>query len=415
MMRACSVAGLAAAARLLCAAAAAANGGASQSGEATGAQLSISYTGEWWRANRGPGGGGSRYLDNLDLTVEIDAARLWGFTGLTLFGYVLYNNGRSVSALTADAQGVSNIEADRALRLYEFWAEWRFGAAERHSTRFGLYDLNSEFDSIPSAGLFVNPSQGIGPEFSQTGLNGPSIFPVTSVGARYRYDAPSGWTVLGAVLDGVPGDPQHPKRTVVRLSDRDGLLWVAEASLQRGAVTKIAAGAWGYSARFDDLLVVDANGSAVRRRGNRGLYAQADVALLGAPSADQAPRLSAFLRWGRANPDLNRFARYWGSGLVWRAVLGPGSGDELGVAIAHARNGGPWRALQRTAGEETAAAETVLELTWRLPVNDWLVLQPDLQWIRNPDTDPARRSVLAAALRFEVAIDRALTRAEARR
>jgi hypothetical protein len=36
-----------------------------------------------------------------------------------------------------------------------------------------------------SASLFLNSSFGIGPEFSQSGLEGPSIFPNTSVGARF--------------------------------------------------------------------------------------------------------------------------------------------------------------------------------------------------------------------------------------
>ena len=49
----------------------------------------------------------------------------------------------------------------------------------------GRYDLNSEFYRLQSASLFLNSSFGIGPEFSQSGLEGPSIFPNTSVGARF--------------------------------------------------------------------------------------------------------------------------------------------------------------------------------------------------------------------------------------
>lgn len=104
-----------------------------------------------------------------------------------------------------------------------------------------------------------------------------------------------------------------------------------------------------------------------------------------------------------------------GAGLVWRGALDPTFGDEIGLAIAHAPNGMLWRTLQSTAGIETTHGETVIELTRRLRLNDWLVRQPDLQWVRDPDSDPTRRSTLGVALRFEIAADRAFTRAAARR
>ena len=43
----------------------------------------------------------------------------------------------------------------------------------RFSALFGRYDLNSEFYRLQSAGLFLNSSFGIGPEFSLSGQNGP--------------------------------------------------------------------------------------------------------------------------------------------------------------------------------------------------------------------------------------------------
>jgi porin len=60
--------------------------------------------------------------------------------------------------------------------------------------KIGLYDLNSEFDVIEAAALFLNPSHGIGPDFAQSGRNGPSIFPVTSLAIRGEYRlATRGW------------------------------------------------------------------------------------------------------------------------------------------------------------------------------------------------------------------------------
>lgn len=122
------------------------------------AALSIeaAYTGEAWRQASGGLRTGGGYLDNLDLRATGDGGRLFGIDGLTLFGDVLYNNGQGLSdELVGATQGVSNIETVRAVRLYELWGEWQLG--NQQSLRAGLYDLNSEFDSIEAAGL-VHPS-----------------------------------------------------------------------------------------------------------------------------------------------------------------------------------------------------------------------------------------------------------------
>lgn len=82
---------------------------------------------------------------------------------------------------------ISNIETGvRATRLYEAWLET--GLGERGSLRAGLYDLTSEFDVLETANLFIHSAHGIGSDIGLSGLNGPSIFPVTS---RARTPPPS--------------------------------------------------------------------------------------------------------------------------------------------------------------------------------------------------------------------------------
>ena len=110
----------------------------------------------------------------------IDAEQVFNIPGGTLFFYGLYNNNKTLSdTLIGDMQTVSNIDTTTATRLYEAWYEQAFGDG-KSSLKVGLYDLNSEFDAIDTAGLFLLSSHGIGPDYSQTGLNGPSIFPVTT-------------------------------------------------------------------------------------------------------------------------------------------------------------------------------------------------------------------------------------------
>ncbi|MFO7314738.1 carbohydrate porin [Rhodothermus marinus] len=120
------------------------------------------------------------WMDNVDVTLTLHLT-----PRTTLFLYGLGNQGGSISARVGDAQGVSNIEAPTSWRLYEAFVE-HVTATGRLSVLAGLYDLNSEFDVLPAAGLFINSSFGIGAELAASRPQGPSIFPVTSPGLRLR-------------------------------------------------------------------------------------------------------------------------------------------------------------------------------------------------------------------------------------
>lgn len=256
----------------------------------------------------------------------------------------------------------------------------------------GLYDLNSEFDAIEPASLFVNSSHGIGTDFSQTGQAGPSIFPVTSVAARVQWHVTDDVLLRLAVLDGVPGDPAHPKRTTIKLGKGDGALIVGEAEMQFLGAT-VAAGAWGYTAAFDDLAAVDPlTGLPMKRRDNRGAYVKAERRIM--DGAEEGEGLSVFARFGVAEGRINTFGSYIGVGAVCDGIVRDTS---VGFAVASAGTGKTYR--QTVVAEKR---ETILEATLRTHLTPWLALQPDVQYIINPSADPTLRNALAVGLRFEI-------------
>ncbi len=109
---------------------------------------------------------------------------LFDIRGLTLFVSGQSNAGGGLSdRFVGDSFAVSNIDAPKASRLFEAGAAWGFGEDGEHGVRVGLLDLNAEFDASDPRGLFINSVFGIGQDFSQSGENGPSIFP-TTVGGR---------------------------------------------------------------------------------------------------------------------------------------------------------------------------------------------------------------------------------------
>lgn len=122
--------------------------------------------------------------------------------------------------------------------------EWASGAARPLTLRFGLYDLNSEFDMSDSRSLFIHSTHGVGHDLGQTGENGPSIFPNTSLGLRAAWEPGANWRLLAAVLDGVPGDPDDPTRVRIHLSGEEGALNVAEAQWSGARIGTLSIGHW---------------------------------------------------------------------------------------------------------------------------------------------------------------------------
>jgi len=330
---------------------------------------------------------GTRYLDNLDIILEADMERLVGWTGAKVQVYGLYNNGNSISELVGDTQAVSNIEAGtQALRLYEAWIDQKIG--ERLSLRAGLYDLNSEFDALEASGLFVSSPHGIGTDFSQSGENGPSIFPSTSLAVRVQWQPAEGWVIRAAILDGVPGDPDRPRRTRIKLGNGDGVLLVGEIEAPLGG-GKLLLGRWQYTAPFD---LNDGSGAET---GNAGTYVRGEFPL----SGDADREVDAFFRLGTAAGRFNIFDRFASSGLKFSNWVPGREDDEFGIAIAAAFTSDSFRAATGAGSSEVA-----VEATYRAPINSWLTLQPSVHYIRNPSADPGIADALVFGLRAEFSI-----------
>ena len=387
-----------------------------------GVQFGIRYDGEGFANTSGGLRRGGNYLGNLNLQLTVDAQRLMGWPGATVFLYGLgIHGGHPSRDFVGDAQGVSNIEAPAKWKLEEGWIQQNlFG--NRFSALFGRYDLNSEFYRLQSAGLFLNSSFGIGPEFSQSGVEGPSIFPNTSVGARFAIKPIEEIVLRTAVLDGVP--VERPDGSQKIFAKGDGVLIVTEAAyLYRplgseqprtrqfrigrnccGAYTgKVALGGWYYSATFDDLTRVRPDGSPARRHGSGGLYALADWTVY-QDANDTDRQVSLFGQLGIGDRRVNQFAYYTGGGLTFSGFIPQRKQDEFGIAVAGAHNGTPFIEAQRDQGIRERRSEVSVELTYLAQFGAHLAVQPDLQFVIHPNTDPRIKNAVAFILRFELSL-----------
>ncbi len=380
-----------------------------------GVEMAVVYTGDIVANVAGGIDQGVRYIDNLDLAVAIDGDEFgWYGGGILLYG--IGNQGGNITSLVGDAQVVNNIEASQDWRLFEAWIEQAVGS--RFSILGGLYDLNSEFDVNRNGALFINSSHGTGLELSQSGRNGPSIFPVTSVGVRARAAVTNWLEVRAAALDGVPGDPQQERGTHIVFDEDDGLLVAGEAEFiidsgkqhersinvprrMLGPISsraRIVLGGWFYTEEMPAI------GTATQTGRSEGVYILAEWCPV-REKQDQSQGLSTFLRTGVASEQVNRFSSYIGAGVLYTGLLDGRDHDRVGLAVAVGVNGDPYMSSQRAspASSGITRTETNLEATYAAQVSPWLTITADLQYVINPNTRSDIPNALVPTLRFVLA------------
>jgi porin len=365
--------------------------------------LDLSYTAEAWANASGGLTQGIRYLDLLFAGATLDGGRAFGWAGTTARVSGFHANGASLSGdLVGDAQIVSNIETGVPLvRLHEAWLQVPL-AGDRVSLKLGLYDLNSEFDVNETGSLFIQSSHGIGAELALSGRNGPSMYPFTGLAARLGLKLGDRWSAKFAVLDGVPSDPDRPRRfATLRLNAEEGALLIGEL-VNEGPRHRLALGHWRYTAAFKDQRRSASAGEAVEARGNAGAYALLEAPLLTAASGAESP-LSGWVRLGVADARFNPVDLYVGSGLTVPVTLSGRQAGHAGIAAAFARFSGRWRQSQGAQGVMTDGHELALEATYRAPLGPHVTVQPGVQYVVNPGGRSGVPDALVIGLRARLA------------
>lgn len=375
-------------------------------------------------------------IGDIDLLLTLNAEKLIGWQGGTVFLYGLGLYGGTTFEGT-DAQGADNISAKNTWKLFEVWYQQNL-LQERFSVLAGLYDVTSEFDVISSASeLFLNSSFGTNPTFALSGKNGPSTFPNVSLGFRAQAKLTENLTLRAVVADGVPGDPpDDPDTMSVKLRQKDGILFTTEvayyvgkpdrqqtdqqrvgaerprrlvlrrigraASLQYDA--KFALGGWFYTTKLEDLSELDRDGNPVKRNGTHGIYGLAEQLVYEEQGLGEQG-LWVFGEVAYANPKVNRFSHYFGGGLVYKGLFPGRDFDKTGFGFAIARNSSHYKDGQRQEGKRVSDQEVAMEWTHTIHFSQAITIQPDVQYIIHPNTDPSRNNALALFMRLELVLN----------
>jgi porin len=360
-------------------------------------------------SNHGGLGSGGQAMWQFEVGVSADFEKLHGLSGLSGYLKILDNRGgRTNERHIGSFMGASNLEVSpAATRIFHAWLQHE-AFDGRLSTLVGLYPIDSEFSVVETASMFSHPAYGPPADLSLT--HRPSIFPVSAFGVRLRGQSSDGANYLqAALLDGVAGDPDHPKATHIRFKDGEGVFAIAELGRKPGSGDndpaspgKLAVGVWGYSARAPDLVDVTAAGDPILRRRYGGYLLGETV--LWRIGGEEERRINGFFRYSGTDGNSTAIRRALNIGV---RIDGPLSGrpdDAIGIAFTRGYMGAKYRQAQALAGFDTAAREDALEIGYRAQIYPWLIVQPLVQHHRHPAADPSVRDSTLVGIRFEVVL-----------
>ena len=343
---------------------------------------------------------GAAWLGRTDARLSLDLDKLWGWSGMSSFvGYHSVLGSKFNTHYVGAFMGVDNIEVGTNTgQFYQAWVQKNW-LEDRVSLLVGLHQIDAEFYVTETSGLFLQPPYGMANDLAQAGVSGPPIFPVGALATRLKLISPDrNFYLQAALTDGVPGDPDQPRGTHIKLGNGDGTLSIVElgytpqpavASADAEVFNKTAIGFWRYSAQFD-------TNDGLSNKHNQGAYFLSEQTLTvekGQPSQG----LAGFVRFGVATDDVN-VADWTGSvGLRYHGLLNGRDDDVAGIAVTVNHAGDSYR---RVNGSERQ--ETNFEATYRAQVTSYFAMQPSLQYIHHPSMDAALQNVWVLGTRFDL-------------
>ena len=348
------------------------------------------YTSQLFNNSRGgiSTNGATRYRGNLDLTLTLDTEAANWWRGGTFMVYMQQSHGQTLTRdFVGDAQFFNNFDTSPKrpdlTQLGEYWYQHRF-AEDALSVKIGRQDANADFAYADLGGDFINSSF-----LTLTNVPMPT-WPFQTVGVSSLFQVNDKLRLGGGAYDYGHDIGQWWATTTNR-----GMFFIGQADYQPLAdiadapLTIVRFGSWYTTS---DTLAVDGNSDFDN---NYGFYTTIDRMLF-SESANAEQGLGTFLQYAWAPQDRNQIDVTYGGGLVYRGLLPNRDVDTLGTGFTVVEFSS---ALRPLTGQ---TSENAIELFYKARLNDWLTVQPDMQYIVRPSG--TERDALIVGLQVEVVL-----------
>ncbi|MGA3304305.1 MAG: carbohydrate porin [Methylovirgula sp.] len=336
--------------------------------------------------------------------LTVDTTKLFGWQQggtFTASGYEI--RGRGLSTFNVDNWNLaSSLEFPPSVKLFELWYEQPI-LDGKVSIRIGQMAADQEFIVSKYAPLFLNSAFGWPTLPGLILPEGGPAYPLGTPGIRLKVQPTDSLALLAAAFNGNPND--NGSGTSFTLDK--GVFAIAEAQYSinggdnaPGLPGTYHLGAWYNSNEFDfdderrggppfELPGIDNDILTSEHKGDFSIYAMADQMLYRvAGTKDQG--LGVFTRIMGAPEDRNVISFYLDAGLNYKGLI-PGRGDDIaGLSVAYAKASGVLSQLSQQAAMTSGYplpnrdAETLIEATYQYQVTPWWYLQPDFQYVFDP-------------------------------
>ena len=285
--------------------------------------------------------------------------------------------GEDPSKIVGDYQFTDSLEAPSDLELYETWIESEFDSL---TLRAGLLDYNSTFQYLSVTWDFFNSSFALSPELGGLAV---STYPFLGLGASATQKFENGIYASAGLFDGLPVESGRQRGTRIQLNSEQGILGSFEAGYQPREHDKIAIGGWLRTTESNYL-------SQSEYSSNSGAYIVTQWELIA------EPKVLGFAQAATSDSERNLVRDYLGTGFAFLEPIAGRSADRLLFGLNRAWTSDPYK---QTSGI-SAAAETVVELSYLFELFDGFGIQPDLQFVDDPVGIPGASDAWVAGLRL---------------
>ena len=385
-------------------------GGLREEAKSLGIKFALVEQSEVWGNLTGGLRQGLTYNGLTTASVKINLDTLMGWKDAWFYASAFNIHGRGPSGnLAGNMQLISNIEATRDTKLYDLWIDQHLWD-DKIDIRVGQEGANDEMMTSQYAGLFLNSSFGFpGLPAADLPSGGPN-YPMATPFARVKAQASEAWTLVGAVYNGDPappgtGDPQlrDAGGTAFRLNDHTlgfGELWYSAGKGQDELPGTYKLGAWYSSSPFADqrfdtqgvpLASPLSNGRPLMHSGGYAIYGIVDQMVWHSPGGCDDCGIGVFAQVMGAPSRFNLSDLFVEGGFNWKGVFKGRDNDTFGLGVSYVGISPAAQAFSTDViaftgtGKRYASNETVIEATYAYKATEWFALQPDLQYVINPN------------------------------
>ncbi|MEJ2726338.1 MAG: carbohydrate porin [Deltaproteobacteria bacterium] len=339
-----------------------------------GVTLHLTYTGETFHGIRTIPDGATRYrgLVEVEAALDTEQAGLWPGGKLFIKGQNGHGKGFVVSPGGIPLR-VSDIGAPDFTQLSQYGVKQSFPGGKGRII-LGKQNVNDYFSVNVFGRSFIFPAYTLIPTVPMP------TFPAPALGASIFVEPATSLSLGVGVYDGSPEIGGLGFDTA--FDGRGGYFSIGELTWKPcpGAGGecrhRYSLGLWYHSGQFPDLEAASDPGTL---SGNYGGYLMIERLLFrerGRRTGDQG--LGGFFQLGWAPGDRNAVTKYVGLGFTYKGLFPGCDEDTLGIGASYT-----WlMAKSPVKGSRTHLSN--IELFYKVPVNSWLSLQPDVQYYDNP-------------------------------